>query len=806
MADKLLVGVCVLVASLGQVMSSPQLRRDNLNPEVLYPWRTKTAGLGRVKRDWIIPPIRVSENSKQVPEYLVQIKSDKVFTGEVIYKLEGPGVDQEPKDLFEIDDKTGWIKSKKPLDRETHKSFTLKAFALSPSGERLENPTTIEIYVLDQNDNRPTFIKEEFIGSVPEFSIPGTSVLTVSATDADDPNTDNAVLSYSITAQESFPPFSINKTMFGINNVTGVIYTRDVGLDRDVVQSFRLTLQVADMSGMGLTSTGRAIIHISDINNHAPQFNPNTYTMFAMENKVGEDVGRVNATDKDEKNGENWRITYSIIKGDSSGNFAIRTDRVTNQGIISVLKPLDFESRAEYQLTVRAENEVPLSIKAPYERTSTAIVTIRVLNENEAPRFYSNPIEVSVPESTEPGTVLISSIAHDAENSKLRFEITQDPEKWLLINRETGEISARKNFNIRSPYVKKNKYRAVVKVTDMDAGGTSIMASLDITLWETNDFPPVLVPLSGIVCSNRERHRLGLLISAVDDDLAPHADPFTFDLADGDMASNWTIIQLNETHAMLQPVIDIDQGEFSIPITVSDSGSPSLSSNALVNVTVCPCDRVGQCMSATAAAIFGAKVGISFIALMVIMASVALLLLLLLLAVAVRTCTRHGVKRGGGLLIGESDDDVRDNVFNYDEQGGGEEDEDAFNIDLLRTPNDMVLPPESFSQPGSGLPKWKQPLRKDAPYNLPSPAYPRKPQGEPTDIEDFIGDCLDVADNDPNVPPFDTALIYDYEGDGSLAGSLSSLASSGSDEDQDYDYLNDWGPRFKKLANMYDPR
>lgn len=71
------------------------------------------------------------------------------------------------------------------------------------------------------------------------------------------------------------------------------------------------------------------------------------------------------------------------------------------------------------------------------------------------------------------------------------------------------------------------------------------MASLVITLWETNDFPPVLVPLSGIVCSNRERHRLGLLISAVDDDLAPHADPFTFDLADGDMASNWTIIQLN---------------------------------------------------------------------------------------------------------------------------------------------------------------------------------------------------------------------------------------------------------------------
>lgn len=65
---------------------------------------------------------------------------------------------------------------------------------------------------------------------------------------------------------------------------------------------------------------------------------------------------------------------------------------------------------------------------------------------------------------------------------------------------------------------------------------------------------------------------------------------------------------------------------------------------------------------------------------------------------------------------------------------------------------------------------------------------------------------LDAADTDPNVPPYDTALIYDYEGDGSVSGSLSSIASMGSDEDQDYDYLNDWGPRFKKLAHMYDPR
>ncbi|GCB84419.1 hypothetical protein scyTo_0025127, partial [Scyliorhinus torazame] len=62
---------------------------------------------------------------------------------------------------------------------------------------------------------------------------------------------------------------------------------------------------------------------------------------------------------------------------------------------------------------------------------------------------------------------------------------------------------------------------------------------------------------------------------------------------------------------------------------------------------------------------------------------------------------------------------------------------------------------------------------------------------------------LDAADNDPNAPPYDTALIYDYEGEGSLAETLSSITSLASDSDQDYNYLSDWGPRFKKLADMY---
>lgn len=76
------------------------------------------------------------------------------------------------------------------------------------------------------------------------FFSPGTSVMSVSATDADDPTTENAILSYSIIGQESVPPNAMTKVMFGINNETGTIYTRDVGLDREVQTQVELKTRV----------------------------------------------------------------------------------------------------------------------------------------------------------------------------------------------------------------------------------------------------------------------------------------------------------------------------------------------------------------------------------------------------------------------------------------------------------------------------------------------------------------------------------------------------------------------------------
>lgn len=135
-----------------------------------------------------------------------------------------------------------------------------------------------------------------------------------------------------------------------------------------------------------------------------------------------------------------------------------------------------------------------------------------------------------------------------------------------------------------------------------------------------------------------------------------------------------------------------------------------------------------------------------------------------------------------------SKEDVRDNVVSYNDEGGGEEDTQAFDIGTLRHPEAM-----------EGNNKQRRDIIPEIlfPYRRPSPTP------ECTDARDFINCRLQENDSDPSAPPYDSLATYAYEGTGSPAESLSSLGSSLTEGDHDYEYLSSWGPQFKKLADMY---
>ncbi|NXD97646.1 CAD15 protein, partial [Chaetorhynchus papuensis] len=774
----------------------------------------------RVKRAWVIPPISVSENHKRIPHLLVQIKSDKQQPGGVIYSIKGPGVDEEPLGIFSIDKFSGKVFLNAMLDREENDRYRLRAFALDLGGVTLEDPTDLEIIVVDQNDNRPLFRQDVFTGRVVEGAEPGgstqgaglgglswplcrhppgapvaagTCVMTVDATDADDPDTDNAAVRYSILEQGAAGMFSINAT-------TGEICTARPGLDRETMGVYNLTVQAADMSGDGLTTTAMAVIYLEDINDNPPEFTKEEFSMEVEEEAVGVDVGKVFVHDKDLAGSPSWLAKFTILEGDPEGAFAIRTDPHTNDGVISVVKvgtgqpgdtgghggshgsadpwplsqPLDHEVRDRFELTVSVQNERPLEPSAPASPRALATVRVRVRDVNEAPVFRENPRRISVLEGTPPGTSITTYTASDPDTHQIQtlsYALLYDPADWLQMDPHAGTVRTKRELLHPSAFLQGGWYIALVLARDDAEPPLSATGTLSIEILEVNDHAPQLQPPAGVLCGRPGRGGT-LLLGATDDDRPPHGAPFHFQLSPQhpQLARNWSIARFNGEatpsdrtqdplnhfpHCSFHPNPYLHPYASSrhncIPAQPSPRAPPCLPTPTRVS----PCPRVPAVLAALGAA---------------------------------RARSRRRALRKG--LLQRSRDDMRDNILNYDEQGGGEEDQDAYDINQLRHP-------ELFSS------RAKPPLRRDAPLSSGTPLAPRKLPSSPSDIEDFINEGLEAADSDPSVPPYDTALIYDYEGSGSVASPLSSIVSSLTDEDQDYDYLSEWGPRFRRLADLY---
>ncbi|KAM7040561.1 cadherin-1-like isoform 1-T1 [Acridotheres tristis] len=222
--------------------------------------------LRRQKRDWVIPPIICPENDRgPFPKKLVQIKSNKDKETKVFYSITGQGVDIPPVGVFIIERETGWLEVTEPLDREEKDKYVLYSHAVSANGQPVEDPMEIIITVTDQNDNRPVFTQAVFHGSVLEGAEPGTSVLRVLATDADDAvNSNNGVVSYSILSQVPEKP---QPGMFTIDSSSGLVSVAMLGLVAQEVPEYTLEIQAADLGGYGLraTATVRIAVQADDM-------------------------------------------------------------------------------------------------------------------------------------------------------------------------------------------------------------------------------------------------------------------------------------------------------------------------------------------------------------------------------------------------------------------------------------------------------------------------------------------------------------------------------------------------------------
>ncbi|KAM4599900.1 B-cadherin-like [Fundulus diaphanus] len=739
---------------------------DEADPQIpILDFPKSSQGLKRRKRGWVIPPLSVSENHRgPYPLYIAQIRSDEDKKKTIHYSITGPGADVG---LFTMDRVTGNLYVTQELDREKQEKYVLEAHAVAlGSTGPVEKPMEVIVHVIDQNDNKPVFNQSSYVAEVPEASPRGVEVIQVWATDADDPKTDNGIIHYHIVSQQPEEP---SESMFIINPVTGVIRVNAAGLDREKFPQYKLRVQAADMEGEGMTEYTDVIIKVTDSNDHAPAFTEPSYAATVEENKADAEVVRMLVTDGDEPHSAAWNAKFKIIDGDPGKLFTVKTSETNKQeGIITTAKGLDFEKTSKHTLLVMVENEIPFAISLP---TSTITVVVTVKDVNEPPIFEPETNTVSKKENLAEGSTVVRYTASDpdtARKQKVMYKVISDPAGWFNVDENTGEIKLRSQMDRESPLIKDDKYTALIGAYDDDQLPATGTGTLIVVLEDVNDNPPIIEEREIKVCNKNPD---SLLLTVTDKDGPGFTSPYSVSLLDSAKA-NW-IARMNSTKTgiILTMNRELESGTYNVGMNVFDN--QGLFQANTVTVTVCDCS--GTDVKCLEERIAGSKLPV----IMGILGGILLLLMLVLLLLLL--AKRKKPEKEPFLL----QDDFRDDIFYYDEEGGGEDDQD-YDLGVLHR----------------GLDNRPEVFRNDvAPVFLPAPVYKPRP-ANPDDIGNFIDDNLKAADNDPTAPPYDSLLVFDYEGGGSEAGSLSSLNSS-SDGDQDYDCLNDWGPRFKKLADMY---
>ncbi|XP_063801466.1 cadherin-8 isoform X2 [Pseudophryne corroboree] len=559
-------------------------------------------------------------------------------------------------------------------------------------------------------------------------------------------------------------------------------------MDREAREEYLVVIQAKDMGGHmgGLSGTTTVTVTLTDVNDNPPKFAMSQYQFVVPEDiAIGDALGRVKANDRD--TGDNAKSAFDIIDGDGKDMFEIVTDSQTQDGVIRLRKPLDFESKKSYTLKVEAVNVYidPHFISGvPFRDTATVKLTVE--DADEPPVFSSPTYLLEVHENAAINGVIGQVTARDPDvtSSPIRFSIDRhtDLDRQFNINADDGKITLATALDRETSMW----HNITVVATEARNHSQISRVQVAIKVLDVNDnAPEFATDYEAFLCENGKPGQIIQTVSAIDKDDPRNGHFFFYSLLP-EMVNNPNFtIKNNEDNSLSilarhNGFNRLKQEVYLLPIIISDSGNPPMSSTSTLTIRVCGCSSDGIVQSCNAEA-YVLPIGLSMGALIAILACIVLLLVIVVLFVTLR---RH---KNEPLII-KDDEDVRENIIRYDDEGGGEEDTEAFDIATLQNPDGI----------NGYLPR--KDIKPDFQF-MPRQGHTSTPNG--VDVDEFINVRLHEADNDPTAPPYDSIQIYGYEGRGSVAGSLSSLESSTSDSDQNFDYLNDWGPRFKRLGELY---
>ncbi|KAM4834144.1 protocadherin-23 [Thomomys bottae] len=471
--------------------------------------------------------------------------------------------DRDPH--FQLDSSTGDLFLARELDFERTPRYLLRVTA-RPGDRTL----FLSIDVDDRNDHAPAFPEGLVVLGVEEDAAPGTLLHNFTARDGDGGFL-NSRLRYSTQPQRA------GASPFLIHPSRGSLVTA-AALDRERLPRVPLTVTASDRAA-NLTDRRRrsllALVLILDVNDHSPAFLSPPEASVREDAAVGAAVHRVRAHDPDQ--GRNGSVTYSILSGGDAGAFVLDAA----SGLLTTARPLDYEIRTQYILTIVAQDGGNPAL------SSSQMVTVTVLDVNDQVPLFMQPLyEASVQENQSPGTFVTRVEAEDRDsgiNSQLQFEIMPGASSgFFTINPDSGEVITTTILDREVQDV----FTLLVLVRDRGVPELSSTTTILCTVEDENDHAPeFIVPDHDIEVLENQEPEVVYTVWASDRD-AGNNGTVRYHIIHGNTNDSFAIHEmsgeLSTTHALNREQIS----NFTLFILCSDLGHPARSSVLQLQVRV----------------------------------------------------------------------------------------------------------------------------------------------------------------------------------------------------------------------------
>uniref|UniRef100_A0A8C3U049 Cadherin domain-containing protein n=1 Tax=Catharus ustulatus TaxID=91951 RepID=A0A8C3U049_CATUS len=320
----------------------------------------------------------------------------------------------------------------------------------------------------------------EYTVRVPEDVPVGSTLVTVTAVDADEGPNGQLKYSWNKITEKASKKFALDSETAAISLLRS--------LDFEEGDAYELEVQAQDAGT--LFDTAKLTITVTDVNDNAPELTiSSALTEISEDAPPGTVVALLHVQDRD--SGVNGEVRCSL-EGDVP--FRLQSSHGSYYRVVTA-RELDREQVSEYNVTARAADGGSPVLQ------SSAVLCLRVLDVNDnAPVFAEERYSARVAENNAAGALVLTVRATDADwgqNARVRYRLGEGRVRgaplssYVSVQAETGALYALRSLD----YEQVRELRLWVLAEDGGAPALSSNVSVLVQIVDENDnAPQVLYP------------------------------------------------------------------------------------------------------------------------------------------------------------------------------------------------------------------------------------------------------------------------------------------------------------------------